>query len=338
MNLLIKNNIDYKPWSEFVLNHPNGNIFQTPEMFEVYTKTKNYTPLLTCLFENEVLVGILVAVIQKEYKGLLGKLTARSIIWGGPLVKDDKPEYLDQILRAYSKKIKHQAIYTQFRNLWVWPVNLNEIFRNNDFHFEDHLDILINLSESSENIISNIKKNTRRNVTKSINKGVCFELIDTESDLHIAINLIKKTYQRIKLPFPHESLFLETFHILSKKDYFQIFKASVNNKIIGVRFELTYKNKIYDWFAGNDVKENNKYPNDFLIYHILIWGNNNKFSEFDFGGAGKPKIPYPVRDYKLKFDNNLVNLGRFEKTHQKLMLIIGKIGFQLYKFIYGLRK
>jgi len=36
---------DTKQWSEFVLNHPHGNIFQTPEMAEVYRRTKNYEPV-----------------------------------------------------------------------------------------------------------------------------------------------------------------------------------------------------------------------------------------------------------------------------------------------------
>ena len=34
-----------KQWREFVFDHPQGNIFQTPEMAEVYTKTKNYEPI-----------------------------------------------------------------------------------------------------------------------------------------------------------------------------------------------------------------------------------------------------------------------------------------------------
>jgi len=35
-------NIDREEWSKFVYNHPYGNIFQTPEMAEVYKRTKNY--------------------------------------------------------------------------------------------------------------------------------------------------------------------------------------------------------------------------------------------------------------------------------------------------------
>ena len=38
----IKNDIDKGFWSEFVLNHPHGNIFQTSEMYEVYQNTKKY--------------------------------------------------------------------------------------------------------------------------------------------------------------------------------------------------------------------------------------------------------------------------------------------------------
>jgi len=36
---------DIKRWGEFVYNHPKGNIFQTPEMAEVYRRTKNYEPI-----------------------------------------------------------------------------------------------------------------------------------------------------------------------------------------------------------------------------------------------------------------------------------------------------
>ena len=33
---------DIKQWSKFTYNHPQGNIFQTPKMAEVYKRTKNY--------------------------------------------------------------------------------------------------------------------------------------------------------------------------------------------------------------------------------------------------------------------------------------------------------
>jgi len=35
-------NIDKQAWADFVLNHPNGSIFQTPQMYEVYEETPNF--------------------------------------------------------------------------------------------------------------------------------------------------------------------------------------------------------------------------------------------------------------------------------------------------------
>ena len=117
----IKFEIDYLAWASFVENHKNGNVFQTPDMFKVYEKTKNYEPILIAV-ENDTgeLEGILLAVIQKEHSGILGNFSARSIIMGGPLIKNDDPQILDFILKEYDNKIKSEAIYSQFRNFWDW--------------------------------------------------------------------------------------------------------------------------------------------------------------------------------------------------------------------------
>ena len=108
-------------WSEFVYNHPNGNIFQTPEMYKVYEATKNYEPVLVAAIDdNKNILGILLAVIQKEYSGLLGNFTARSIIFGGPLIKDNKSEVLDLILQEYNNIIKHIINYKFINTVTIY--------------------------------------------------------------------------------------------------------------------------------------------------------------------------------------------------------------------------
>ena len=44
-NLRVTDSIDRQKWEDFVLNHPNGNIFQTPEMYEVYRRTQTGIPV-----------------------------------------------------------------------------------------------------------------------------------------------------------------------------------------------------------------------------------------------------------------------------------------------------
>ena len=94
-------------------------------------------------------------------------------------------------------------------------------------------------------------------------------------------------------------------------DYVKVFVVEIEGTIIGTRVELCFKDLVYDWYAGADDNYKNHYPNDVLPYSILIWGKENGFKSFDFGGAGKPDVPYGVRDHKLKFGGQMVEYGRF---------------------------
>ena len=67
------------------------------------------------------------------------------------------------------------------------------------------------------------------------------------------------------------------------------------------------------------------------MWNVILWSKENNYKVFDFGGAGKPKIPYGVRDYKLKFGGELVNYGRYEKEHKKILMLLGRLAFKFYK-------
>jgi len=61
---------------------------------------------LAVTVNNDEILGILLAIIQKEYSGFIGNFTARSIIFGGPLIKDNDQNILDLILKEYNNIIK----------------------------------------------------------------------------------------------------------------------------------------------------------------------------------------------------------------------------------------
>ncbi|MGK9369474.1 hypothetical protein ACSSWA_11290 [Melioribacter sp. Ez-97] len=51
--------VDKQTWSDFVLNHPYGNAFQTPEMYEAYRNTPNYEPIFVVAVDNQKILGVL---------------------------------------------------------------------------------------------------------------------------------------------------------------------------------------------------------------------------------------------------------------------------------------
>ena len=133
------------------------------------------------------------------------------------------------------------------------------------------------------------------------------------------------------MPLSGEDFFKGAVEILDRNKYLHAIGAFLNAELIGVRFVLCYKNLIYDWYAASKDEYLSCRPNDVLPWEIMKWGVNNGFDVFDFGGAGKPGIPYGVRDYKLKFGGQLVNFGRFVKVHNPLLMELGKMGLNLYR-------
>lgn len=329
----VTSKIDRKQWSDFVFNHPQGNIFQTPEMFDVFIAVKNNHPVLTAVTngDNEI-VGVLAAVIQREYSGFLGKFTSRSIIRGGPLILDNNEEVLDIILKEYNKAINKRVIYSQFRNLWDKEGHEN-IFERYNFKFEDHLDILIDLKQSENDLKQRMHKERKHNIRRAINKGTIFKELKEPKEIEEAIKLIQETYNRIKLPLAHQSFFKQAYDILFPKKMIRYFGAFNQEKIIGTRIVLLYKEHVYDWYAGSSYKDRNKYPNDFLPWEVVLWSKINGYKIFDFGGAGKPGKPYGVRNYKLKFGGQLVNYGRYVKIHKPIPMKIGKLGLKLWQML-----
>ena len=330
-NIKIATKIDKQKWSEFVYNHPNGNIFQTPEMYEVYQNTKNYEPVLVAAIDdNENIQGILLAVIQKEHNGLLGLLSARSIIFGGPLIRNENAEVLDIILKEYNKIVKKKAIYSQFRNMWDWA-NLKDVFVNNGFKYEEHLNILIDLNKSEEELWKDVHSKRRNEIRRAKKEGTNFSVKSNINDLHKCYNILKIVYKRAKLPIPNISFFKNIFVNKNNNIGLKLFCAENDNKIIGCLLALSYKDTIYDFYAGAYSEYYNKYPNDLIPWEVFLWGKENKYSVFDFGGAGKPDVQYGVRDYKKKFGGQFVEYGRFEMVHKVIQFKIAQLGFKLWK-------
>jgi len=324
--------IDRKKWSEFVYNHPNGNIFQTPEMFEVYESTKNYEPVfLAIVNEKDEILGTLLAVIQKEHSGILGEFSSRAIIFGGPLVRGNNPEVLDHLLKEYDKIIKKKAVYSQFRNFWDWG-NLKDIMQKSSFVYEEHLNILVDLSKPQDLLWKDVHSKRRNEIRRSKKENTIFSVEKSEEALKECYSILKEVYSRAKLPMPEYNYFLNLLNMGSESGML-IFCAKYEDKIIGCMIALEYKEKIYDFYAGSKKEFYNKYPNDLIPWEVFLWAKENGYKTFDFGGAGKPNVPYGVRDYKKKFGGELVNFGRFEKIHKPILMITARIGFKFWQLL-----
>lgn len=325
--------VNQEEWETFIDVHPNGNIFQSPEMVNVYAKTKNYTPIVSIAFDNQKIVGILIGVIQKELSGILGYFSSRCVVFGGPIVIEEKKEIAVALLNAHNQQVKNKAIYTQFRNLFEQEY-FSSAFKNNGYKYAAHLDIHIDLNVDLDEYWNKRKSKLKQNIRKAIKNSIEFKEINDIEELEQAYCILEEVYKKARLPLPDKTFFVSAFKLFnnSVKKKASFFKAELLGEIVGVRFVLLYKDIIYDWYAGSKQQFYKLNPNDFLPYKVIEWGiKNPKYRLFVFGGAGKPDLPYGVRDHKLKFGKKLVEYGRYEKVHKPLLFYIIKKVFLLWQ-------
>jgi len=331
--LSIENDIDkiwISNWDNFVKSHPFGTIFQSPIVFDLYKSTANYDPrILFCLEEGE-LVGVLLSVKLAEGKGLKALLTSRFIIHGGPIAKENRMDILSALLEHHVYAYGKSAIYTQVRNLFNTD-DVASVFSKLHFKFEDHLDIHINLKIETIEFWNSLKPKLRQNIRKAEKNGVELHMAAPE-DVKEIYDILVEVYTKAKLPIPPKSLVQSAFDQLLLSGNLLSLVAKYEGKIIGCRIGLLYKDLIYDWYAGSLTEYQKWNINDYLPYKTIEWGlNNSTYNVFDFGGAGKPGIPYGVRDHKLKFWDELINLGRYQKIHKPLIYSIMYAAFNIYQ-------
>lgn len=331
MNLTRQINEDV--WRNFVDNHPQGNIFHTPEMFQVFAQTKGHRPTLWAVVDNNLPLALFLPVNITLIKGVLQSFTTRSVVYGSVLCAPDKKgeEALSLLLKTYKQEVKHSTLFTELRNLSNYSA-IQSVLDAEGFVYEGHLNYLIDLNQPVEAILQNIGSKTRKKIRKALrDQKVQVSEVTNQSELAIWYETLEKTYSNAQVPLASRTLFEAAFKELYSKGMAKFLMAKVDGIIAACSVELPYKDVIYGWYGGSDRAYSKYYPNEMLIWHILEWGANNGYRLYDFGGAGKPNEEYGVREFKAKFGGELVNFGRNICIHSPGRLKISETGYKLYR-------
>jgi hypothetical protein len=334
MDIKIVDNVEPEHWRRYVANHPEGNIFHTPEMFEVFSRTQNHRPLLWAAVDiRQELQALLLPVNITLMNGWLRKLSARAVAYGGVLCDSNSEgkEALRLLLERYKSEARKSVLFTELRNLSNFE-SMQPILNEQNFYYEDHLNYLIDLERPPEAIFQHIGRRTRKNIRRALKKGeVTVKEAREPEQTEICYNLLRRTYSRARVPLPDRSLFEAAFEILYPKRMIRFTIAFVGKTPAAASMELLYKDTIYGWYGGVDRTFSSYMPNELLMWHILRWGSENGYGLYDFGGAGKPDEEYGVRDFKAKFGGEKVCFGRNICVHRPVLTRLVEVGYGIYR-------
>jgi CelD/BcsL family acetyltransferase involved in cellulose biosynthesis len=332
--------LDESVWREFVGSHPQAQIFHTPEMFEVFACADGHQPVLWAATEGHTRVLALLPAVEVTLKdGLWRSFTTRAIAYGSVLCEPgaEGEVALAQLLQSYARAARKRALFTELRNLSdLTPAQ--PVVQNCGFAYEDHLNYLVNLDLSPEEVMQNIGRRTRKNLRRALKQGdVVIEEASRLEQAEVCYRLLRTTYAAVQVPLAGWSLFQAAFNVLYPRGMVKFLLARVGEEYAAGSVELVFKDKIYGWYGGMDRNYSEFIPNEVLLWHLFEWGAQNGCKVYDFGGAGKPDEDYGVRDFKAKFGGQLVCYGRNTLVHSRARLAISKGGYQLYRYLKRMR-
>ncbi len=265
--------------------------------------------------------------------GLLHRLTTRAVVYGSVLCEPTLAgkQALADLLRTYAQEMGRASLFTELRNLSDLS-DLQPILTGHGFVYEEHLNYLIDLDRSPEEVMQSFGRRTRKKIRRELRRGkVIVEEINHPGQISIWYELLAETYAQAQVPLADRSLFDAAFEVLHPKGMVKFLLTRVDDAYVAASAELTYKDVIYGWYGGTDRAYSQYLPTELLMWHILRWGVENGYRVYDFGGAGKPDEEYGVRDFKAKFGGELVCYGRNTCVHSPYLLAISTRGYEIYR-------
>ncbi len=325
-------------WRTFVDQNPDGNIFHTPEMFEVFSRTKGHQPRLWAAVRDDgEILALLPAVMITLVKGPLFPLTTRAVAYGSVLCAPSEEGHaaLQPLLEVYKKDVGKQALFSEFRN-WADMGQLQPPLQNNGFLYEDHLNLLVDLTQPLDAIWRNVSRRKRENIS-SARKKASVQNVTGPEGLAVAYRLLEDVYARVRVPLTDKSMFDAALDILAPRGMFTIQMTCVQDRYDAAILLLTYHGRVFYWYIGAN-RSSSSSSSSLLVWHAMQWGKENGYEVFDFGGAGKPGQEYGPREFKSRFGGVQVNYGRNVCVHSPARLKVSQFGYQFYRRISARRQ
>ena len=323
------NEIDEHIWRRFVETGPDGNVFHTPEMYQVFARARRHRPSLWAATDaSGSPLALFLPVEITVVNPMLRPWTCRAVAYGGLLCADGAAgrRAMGSLLATYSDTAPRRSLVTELRHLSD-AADLRQALGDTRFSHEEHLNYLIRLDRPPADLWLGLSKTARQRVRSAKKKGVVVAEVTDMTGGDEAYRLLEQVYHRARVPLADPSLFRGALCLLYPRGMLRIFTARLGEKVIGARFLLTYRGRILDWYAGSDRAFASFSPNELLVWHALRWGQEHGFRVFDFGGAGRPGEHYGPREFKAKFGGDLVNFGRDVLIHAPLRFRMSRLGY-----------
>jgi serine/alanine adding enzyme len=331
MQIVTNDQVELGKWNVLLANGFFASPFQTLDFYRFLNTVEGFCANVFAIEIEDNYASLAVVTIQKE-KGVKSFFSRRGIIYGGPLIRKEHDNYIEELFKYINEFYRKKLIYLETRNLFDYSCYADS-FSKSKWTYEAWLNVKLNLEGvRKEELYSLFKYNRRREIKQSILNGATYHLCTKEEEIFDVYQILNKLYHKnVKLPLPSFNFFLEFF----RSKIMKVFIVMHREKIIGGSFcpVLPGKGLYIFYYCGQREYHKRIFPTHLAVLAALDFAVETNIPLVDFMGAGKPGVDYGVRKYKLEFGGELVEQGRFLKVLNPFLYNLGKFGLKVLSIV-----
>ncbi len=256
-----------------------------------------------------------------------GPLSRRGIVQGGIEVNDGEDangelisEIKELLVRVREEGRKAGCAYVEIRNFNAYSV-YKDIFAKAGFCYEPHYEAKIQLMGDKSLDVSNglsdcrksqMHESKQRAVKKALAEGQTWHEARNEQEIRDFYVLLRKLYRtKVHRPIPGRNFFLTAWRMGVKV----LIVRDKQEQIIGGVLMPVDNETCYEWYICGGVMS---------TWAMMEYAVQHGIQTIDLMGAGKPNVPYGVREFKVQMGAELNEWGRFLWVNKPCVYRLGK--------------
>ena len=243
MKYTVKTVKNQTEWDEFVTAHPDANFLQSWDFYEFYF-SRGFDIVRRGIYdENNQLVGVYAGEVEPAKRG------RHLAIAGGPIFDWTNQEIKNLIfsdMKQQAKKLKctFVRVRPQLQNT---PENAKIFqqlgFRKAPMYLSVEFAGVLNLENSEEEILKNMRQRLRRALRKAEKNQITIEKTSDPKAIHDFYQIELQTAKRHDFYAFSEDFLTKQFAAFAKNDEAVLYIAKLNGEILAENFMIFYGNE-----------------------------------------------------------------------------------------------
>ena len=254
-------------WENFVINN-HGNFLQSWYWGDLNEGLGNKI-IRYGYFQNNKLIGICQLIRE------LSKRANYVVISAGPIINWDNQSLIEVFKQSVINFAKeNNCVFIRCRPQQIDSQKIRSIFktmgyRSAPMHLEAELTLQINLNQSEDQLLSQMRKQTRYEIKKAIKLGIDIKISNDPSGIKLLYDIQLQTAKRQHfIPFSYQRLH-QQFKIFGQNNYVKLYSAYFKDKLLAMALVIFYNHEAVYHYGASTIDGRN-YPGAYLIQWQVI--------------------------------------------------------------------